>query len=154
MPHIHSLIDFAVEVFIVHEDKVLLRRHDKYKIWLSVGGHIELNEDPNQAALREVKEEVGLDIKLDESLKPTYQKGDTLELIPPYFLNRHRIEPNHEHVVLVYFATSSTDKILQPTKGEQSEECRWFSKKEIEQSEDIIPNVKFYAIKALEKLAN
>lgn len=37
-----------------------MRRHDKYKIWLGVGGHIELDEDPNQAALREVKEEVGL----------------------------------------------------------------------------------------------
>jgi len=54
MPHIHDKIDFTVEVFIVHNNKVLLRKHDKYKIWLSVGGHIELNEDPNQAAIRDV----------------------------------------------------------------------------------------------------
>ncbi len=64
MPHIHDTIDFTVEAFVVHNDKVLLRKHDKYKIWLSVGGHIELDEDPNQAAFREVKEEVGLDIEL------------------------------------------------------------------------------------------
>src|SRR3989344_1951021 len=40
------------------------------KIWLSVGGHIEHDEDPSQAAIREVKEEVGLDVKLfdDEDL--------------------------------------------------------------------------------------
>lgn len=154
MPHIHSLIDFTVEVFIVYKGKVLLRKHDKYNKWLSVGGHIELNEDPNQAAVREVKEEVGLKIKLDESLRPHYKKDNTIELIPPYFLNRHTVEPNHEHVILVYFATSSTDKISQPTKDEQSEECRWFTKEEIEESSDIIPNVKFYALKALEKLAN
>jgi len=55
MPHIHDKIDFTVEVFVVHQKAVLLRRHDKYKIWLSVGGHIELDEDPNQAAIREVK---------------------------------------------------------------------------------------------------
>ena len=61
MPHIHNKIDFTVEVFIVYDNKVLLRKHDKYGMWLSVGGHIELDEDSNQAALREVKEEVGLE---------------------------------------------------------------------------------------------
>ena len=55
MPHIHEKIDFAVEVFVVHKNKVLLRKHDKYKTWLGVGGHIELDEDPNQVAIREVK---------------------------------------------------------------------------------------------------
>ncbi|MFK5282779.1 NUDIX domain-containing protein, partial [Lacticaseibacillus paracasei] len=63
MAHIHEKIDFTVEVFIVHKDKVLLRMHDKFKFWLSIGGHIELDEDPIQAAYREVKEEVGLDVK-------------------------------------------------------------------------------------------
>lgn len=44
MPHIHSLpgqCDFTAEVFIVYQDKVLLRFHDKYHKWLAVGGHIE-----------------------------------------------------------------------------------------------------------------
>lgn len=52
MPHIHEKIDFTAEVFVVYKNKVLLRLHDKYKIWLSVGGHIELHEEPNQAAVR------------------------------------------------------------------------------------------------------
>ncbi len=151
MPHIHNLIDFVVEVFIVHKNKVLLRKHDKYKIWLSVGGHIELNEDPNQAALREVKEEVGLTIKLDERLKPKLKENGT-ELIPPYFLGRHEVEKNHEHIVLVYFATSKTNKITQNIK-EKSEECRWFTKKEILENKEILPNIKFYALKALEMLS-
>ena len=62
MPHLHEKIDFTAEVFIVYQNKVLLRKHDKYKMWLSVGGHIELDEEPNQAAVREVKEEAGLDV--------------------------------------------------------------------------------------------
>ena len=45
MPHIHDKIDFTVEVFVVYKNKVLLRKHDKYKLWLSVGGHIELEDD-------------------------------------------------------------------------------------------------------------
>ncbi len=151
MPHIHELVDFTVEVFIVYNNKVLLRTHDKYKMWLGVGGHIELNEDPNQAALREVKEEVGLDIKLDDSLLPTNAKNtqDYTELIPPYFLNRHKINDTHEHVTLTYFALASTDKIVELTEGEKSSECRWFSKEEIEQKEDLHEDVKRYALRAL-----
>lgn len=64
MPHIHKDIDTTVEVFLVHKNRALLRKHDKYNLWLSVEGHVELNEDPNEAALREVKEEVGMDAAL------------------------------------------------------------------------------------------
>lgn len=154
MPHLHKKIDFTSEVFIVFNNKVLLRKHDKYKTWLSVGGHIELHEDPVQAAIREVKEEVGLDIVLDDRLKPTYIKDHTTELIPPYYLNRNRIDATHEHVTFVYFAKAMTDTIIQMTPTELSEDCRWFTKEEIEVHPDIIPNIKFYALDALRKLAS
>jgi len=72
MPHIHDKIDFTVEVFVVYNKKVLLRKHDKYKKWLSVGGHIELDENPNEAAIREVKEEVGIEVELLGST-PTFK---------------------------------------------------------------------------------
>src|SRR5690242_15206567 len=112
MPHIHEKIDFVVEVFVVYKDKVLLRLHDKYKIWLSIGGHIELNEDPNQAALREVKEEVGLDVELYDGnqLFKYKNKGDK-QLVPPIALSRHDISTTHEHVCSIYFATSQTSKV-------------------------------------------
>ena len=55
MAHVHELIDFTVSVFVVYKDKVLVRKHEKYHTWLAVGGHIELNEEANAAALREVK---------------------------------------------------------------------------------------------------
>ena len=154
MPHIHEKVDFTVEVFIVFGKKVLLRKHDKYGIWLGIGGHIELDEDPNQAALREVKEEVGLDVVLDNSLL-SFQKNDDnyRELIPPHFLNRHKINSTHEHVTLTYFAKANTDKIEQITEDEQSEDCRWFTKEEIENMEDIRESVKFYALKALNVLS-
>ena len=149
MPHIHDKIDFTVEVFIVYNNKVLLRKHDKYKMWLSVGGHIELDEDPNQAAIREVKEEVGLDVKLSKK-SIELDEGDSSQLIPPKFLNRHSINENHEHITLVYFATSNTDKLNLSDK-EITEECKWFTKEELS-SYDLKRNVKFYAKKALEEL--
>ncbi|MBX4210924.1 NUDIX domain-containing protein [Candidatus Parcubacteria bacterium] len=151
MPHIHEKIDFTVEVFIVHKNKVLLRKHDKYKIWLSVGGHVELDEDPNAAALREVKEEVGLDVKLfDERKISKVLTEDYKELISPQFLNIHRISPTHEHVVMTYFATSQTDEVK---TEKENDEFKWVMREEL-RTMDLRPHVRIYAEKALEKLSN
>ena len=155
MPHIHEKIDFTVEVFIVHQDRVLLRKHDKYKIWLSVGGHIELNEDPNQAAVREVKEEIGLDVVLVGNLHSFSNESDGYrELLPPAFLNRHKVGDTHEHITLVYFAKSENDSITQG-KNEISEECRWFVADELDDPKyDIRESIKFYAKSAIVAVNN
>jgi len=152
MPHIHDKIDFTVEVFVVFKNRVLLRFHDKYHLWLSVGGHIELDEDPNQAAIREVKEEVGLDIGVDTDLKLPTEVNDVSyrELIPPSFLNRHRINESHEHVTLTYFAKSNTDKIIPENKDDR---WVWVTLKDLEKMPDIKLRVKNYAKRALEQLS-
>lgn len=151
MPHIHDKIDFTVETFVVYQNKVLLRKHDKYRKWLSVGGHIELDEDPNQAAIREVKEEVGLDVRLLGSAI-SFEEKNYQELIPPRFLNRHRINDTHEHITLVYFAKSNSDE-LKLSEKEVSEECRWFTKEEIEKNTyGIKKSILYYALTALDEL--
>lgn len=153
MTHIHEKIDFTVEVFVVYNNKVLLRKHDKYKIWLSVGGHIELDEEPNKAAIREVKEEVGLDIQLFNSNKINLIKIEGYkELIPPEFLNIHKINENHKHIALTYFASTKINKLVL-SKDEESEECRWFTKEEIDEEKyNIKDSIKIYAKKALESI--
>lgn len=155
MPHIHDKIDFTVEVFVVYNNKVLLRKHDKYRIWLSVGGHIELDEDSNQAALREVEEEVGLEVQLyqDDSYSLTKRDGYK-ELIPPQFMNRHRINESHEHVTLVYFARANTDKLIL-SESEKSDGCRWFTREELDDPRyKLKEDIKMYAQNALEKLVD
>jgi 8-oxo-dGTP pyrophosphatase MutT (NUDIX family) len=51
---------FTVSGFVVDGDRTLLHWHKKLQIWLPPGGHIDANEDPVQAALREVREETGI----------------------------------------------------------------------------------------------
>lgn len=152
MAHINELVDYTVEVFVVFNNKVLLRWHDKYNIWLSVGGHIELDEDPNEAAIREVKEEVGLDIELDDSLRQYEEESeDYKELIPPYFMNIHKISETHRHLTLTYFAKANSDEIVE-SDDEKSEKWEWMSKEDLEKAKDLKPSVKFYALKALEEI--
>jgi 8-oxo-dGTP pyrophosphatase MutT (NUDIX family) len=150
MPHLDEKIDFTTSALIVHENKVLLRRHDKYKIWLSVGGHIEADEDPNQAVIREVKEEVGLTITL---VGKAMKFQDENDLIPPRFLNRHHINETHEHIDMIYFATTD-DTTITEGETEKSDEIRWFTKDELmDPTLDTKESMRYYALKALEEVS-
>ena len=129
--------------------------HDKLNIWLSVGGHIELDEDPIQAAYREVKEEVGLQIKIiGEAHGPDNgsekNRGYTY-LMPPRYLGMHKVNGTHQHIVLVYFATSETDEIKESIHEHERRESRWVSREELNDM-DLVPNVRFYAEEALKVL--
>ncbi len=81
---------FTVSVFIVHKDKVLLHLHKKAKKILPLGGHIEVNELPEEACIREAKEESGLEINL-----------------------------NHYHIDFVYYATTESFETM-PADGESN----------------------------------
>lgn len=152
MPHIHEKIDFTVEVFIVYKDKVLLRMHDKYGIWCSVGGHIELDEDPIQAAYREVKEEVGLDVILVGKDIPVLENDPNFTiLMPPQYFGRHRVSDTHEHLVSVYFARATTDQVSDSESEHERSETRWVTMEELD-TMDLVPNIKFYAQEALKEL--
>ena len=155
MAHIHDKIDFTAEAFIVHKNKVLLRKHDKYKIWLSVGGHIELDENPNEAVIREVKEEVGLDVELFcKNSNHLIERDKYKSLIPPEFLNIHKINDTHQHIAMVYFAKSNTEELIL-SEDEKSEGCKWFTKEELEDPQyQISEQIKTYATVALEKLSD
>lgn len=52
---------FSVGVFARNDGEVLLVFHKRLRLWLPVGGEIEEGETPLEAALRELKEETGLE---------------------------------------------------------------------------------------------
>src|SRR5713226_1182786 len=103
MAHIHYAIDFTVTIFVVRSGKVLLIHHRKLDQWLPLGGHIELEEDPEMAALREAREESGLEVELLGERPPTTEPG-TRALLAPRFLDIHRITHTHQHIGMIYFA--------------------------------------------------
>ena len=94
MSHIHELIDFVIEAFIIFDNKVLLINHKQLNRWLPIGGHIELNEDPEEALFREVKEECGLKIEVFDK-KPLLESEGTKFLYSPSYLDIHKISENH-----------------------------------------------------------
>ena len=103
MAHIHEKIDFTVAIFVVRDAKVLVILHRNLGQWLPLGGHIELDEDPETAALREAREESGLEVELIGQRPPTTEAG-TRALIAPRFLDIHKITETHEHIGMIYWA--------------------------------------------------
>jgi 8-oxo-dGTP pyrophosphatase MutT (NUDIX family) len=55
--------DFTATAFVYWQGKTLLHKHKKLGIWLPCGGHIDPYELPDDAAIREVFEESGVDIR-------------------------------------------------------------------------------------------
>jgi 8-oxo-dGTP pyrophosphatase MutT (NUDIX family) len=150
MAHIHEKIDFTVAIFVVRDDRVLLIHHRQLDRWLPLGGHIELDEDPEQAALREAREESGLDVELLGERPPTTGPG-TRALLAPRFLDLHRINPTHEHVGMIYWARPKHGALaLAPA---EHHDIRWCSLADLEALQPpMSAAVKWYCRQALKEI--
>lgn len=152
MGHIHELIDWTVSVYIVCDNKVLLRIHEKYGFYAPPGGHIELNEDPIEAAVRECKEEVGLDVTVyqPQQLFQSQDEPDARELIPPPLMNIHWIGDTHQHIDLNYFARATSQSVVPENENDV---WVWLSASELADHPDIRDRIKHYGLQALAALA-
>ncbi len=150
MPHLHEKIDFTVAIFVVDQRKVLLVHHRRLGRWLPIGGHIELDEDPEAAALRETLEESGLHVELVGERPPTTEPG-TRALIAPRFLDIHRINPEHEHIGMIYLARVREGTLrLAP---EEHHDIRWVDAEGLDRLDPPLSGaIRWYCHQALREL--
>ena len=97
---------FTSTAFVVHEGRVALHWHPKVGAWLPPGGHIEDNEDPVQAVLREVEEETGLVVELVPTAD-LLDLGCQEQVDPPFTIVIEDIHDPvngyHQHIDMIYF---------------------------------------------------
>ena len=149
MPHIHEKIDFTVAIFVVENGRILLVLHRRLKKWLPLGGHIELDEEPETAALREAEEESGLQVQLIGDRPPTTEPG-TRALIAPRFLDIHRITETHEHIGMIYWARPIGGSLR--CAEEEHHAIQWCSPEDMDQLNPPLSGaVKWYCLKAIEE---
>lgn len=89
-------------VFVVREGRVLLHWHRKLGMWLPPGGHVERDELPDEAAVREVLEETGVEVDLVGERRDDVE--DPVQLHRPAGVQLEDIGPGHQHIDLIYFA--------------------------------------------------
>jgi 8-oxo-dGTP pyrophosphatase MutT (NUDIX family) len=136
--------DFTVAVFVVRGDRVLLHLHRRLERWLPPGGHIEPNELPDSAAVREVLEETGVAVELvGPSENMATGLGQPVQLTRPIGVQLAEIGPDgHQHIDLVYLARGLDDG---------NDEATWFSAEELDDLE-LTDEVRQWCRIALRKL--
>ncbi len=151
MAHIHEKIDFTAAILVVQAGEILLVHHRQLGRWLPLGGHIELDEDPEIAALREAKEESGLDVELLGERPPTTGPG-TRALIAPRFLDIHRITKTHEHIGMIYLARPLGGQLTLATS--EHHDIRWCSREDLDTlTPPLDPAVRWYCHQALNEVS-
>ncbi len=97
---------FTATGFVVHEDHVALHWHAKVKAWLPPGGHIEQNEDPVDATVREIREETSLKAEVVPT-SPIIDLKYPTQVLPPFTIMVEDIDDPvqgfHKHIDMIYF---------------------------------------------------
>lgn len=92
----------TVSGFVTHEGRVALHWHRRLGMWLPAGGHIESGEDPLEAAIREVVEELAVEVEVLPLTNRIQYEGGPKQIEPPYTILDCWPEPDHCHVDHVY----------------------------------------------------
>jgi 8-oxo-dGTP pyrophosphatase MutT (NUDIX family) len=112
---------------IVFDDRgrVLLVHHHKLGRWIHPGGHIDPNEDPAQAAVREVREETGIDVEIVAESRfqhPAVTSHPIPFAIIEMPVKDAKIGPHH-HIDMVYLCrATATDFTHEPAEVSG---CTW-----------------------------
>ncbi len=139
---------FTATTFVVYQNKTLLHLHRSLKMWLAPGGHIDRDELPHEAAVREVREETGLTVDLIYE-NPEINSPNASEIPRPRHLLLENINPFHQHIDMIYFARAGSFEVT-PDPGE-SLELRWFSEADLTEKE-IENDIRLLGLEAIQTL--
>lgn len=128
---------FCASAFVINpkDKKILLVKHADYDKWLQPGGHIEEDETPEEAAIREVYEETGIKITL---LGEHFPRED--DLIRPLGVQCNRKENGNRFIDIIYAGIPNNVEVSLK-KNDESIEIGWFSRNELDRL-PIFPDVK------------
>lgn len=133
--------EFTATTFIFNKNrtKVLLIFHKKLQLWLPPGGHIDADECPHEAALREVFEETGIKATLVPYWLDLDINNPSEHQVPnPYcILSEHipayKEKEAHIHVDFIYLAEANEETLTMAER--EITDAGWFTK-------DMVKNCK------------
>lgn len=113
-------------VFVVVKDQagrvVLIQEGYElaYGLWALPGGHVDEGESLEAAAVREAREECGLDVRVVRLLQTVYMEGEAY---------KGNVEDYGKQVSLSVFLVESVGGVLQ--HGEEELDARWYAVPEL-----------------------
>lgn len=110
--------------FIINEQhRLLLNRSPKWNCWIVPGGHVNPGETSKDAAIRETKEELGVDIEIIDLLNVS----EGIATPPTFKRNAH----------FIFFNYVAKLKSGEMHFNEEISEARWFDLEEVIDNPEI-----------------
>jgi 8-oxo-dGTP pyrophosphatase MutT (NUDIX family) len=126
-------------VYIVNDGATALHHHDRLGIRVPPGGHVDRDELPHVAGLREVREETGLEADLLRDRAPLEPPaGEVLPQPAHMLLYDIDVHPDgrvsHQHIDHVYFAAVAS-RAIDPAAGEAAPDAwAWYTERDLQAS--------------------
>jgi len=115
---------FVATAYLVRDGQTLLLKHKKLGMWLPPGGHIEDGESPDEAVLREVLEETGLEAEFVASPRaPVLDDGRVVSLHEPHRVQIEEIPGHNHHIDLIYYLRAKPG--AHAHRPDESDDIRW-----------------------------
>jgi 8-oxo-dGTP pyrophosphatase MutT (NUDIX family) len=149
MAHIHTepgQYDHTISIYLFRTDfnepKIMLHFHEKIGMIAQFGGHIELDENPWEALVHELREETGYTIGQADILQPAARlKSVTGIIVHPYPVVHTTMgypgHGGHAHIDSAYALTTNETPANSPEEGE-STDIQLFTKDELITARDTI----------------
>ncbi|MFF2484499.1 NUDIX domain-containing protein [Paenibacillus sp. NPDC058071] len=125
--------EFTATVYVLNEEHnalLFMRRRKPPFVgcFFPPGGHLESNETPDEAAVREVLEETGYSIRLLSAQEDSHPEPGVIPLAFPINIQLERIDDQHDHIDYIYVG-----EVLRRERTEVGEEWMWFDDAQLDE---------------------
>ena len=121
-----ALVTIAAGPVIIQDGKVLVDKHGDDSGWKFPGGKLRSDNSPEENARREAREELGIEIELDEDRAP---------FVVAFMREKNGVA---EHVILIHYAARIVSG--EPMPARDVREFAWLPIDAL--PEDCMPNIK------------
>jgi ADP-ribose pyrophosphatase YjhB (NUDIX family) len=127
--------------YIINNQQVLLIYHKKLNKWLPPGGHLDPNELPSNGAIREAREETGIEIEIITQENVWINRWNAKSFPRPYLclleeIPAHKHQPAHQHIDFIYLAKPIGGQIT--TNHHETNGLKWFTLQDVEHLESDV----------------
>jgi 8-oxo-dGTP pyrophosphatase MutT (NUDIX family) len=145
---------FTATVYLVNDGATALHEHGRLGIRIPPGGHVDRDELPHEAGVREVREETGLEATILGDF-PDVPAPDGRSLPTPRYQMLYDIDVHedgrvsHQHIDHLYFATVPS-RDIDPAPGEEPPAAwEWYTPADLRES-DIDADTVRLGVEAIE----